>query len=194
MLPNLKLRQTSSEKYPPRTYHNASSADVTVAFAVDLNTAGERLTHKAAGDKYIGFLLKEDTETIDLARKLYKKLKSSNAKTLNVAGNGIYTLSEHGCSQDFINLFVYEVLEKVHQYHPLQKIYTGGQTGVDMAGAIAGLKLGIEVEITFPKGFLQRFEKVNVVQTEQDILIQIEENLSRLEKNLTSENEKKLKP
>jgi hypothetical protein len=30
-------------------------SDVTIALAVDLNTAGEKLTHKAAGEKYIGF-------------------------------------------------------------------------------------------------------------------------------------------
>ena len=51
------VQEHKSAKYTPRTYFNASSGDVTLAMAVDLNTAGEILTHKAAGEKYIGFLL-----------------------------------------------------------------------------------------------------------------------------------------
>ena len=185
---NLTLKQSNSEKYSPRTYYNAKSADVTVAFAVDLKTAGELLTHKAAGDKYIGFLLTDESDTILIARQLYKKLKDSSAKSLNIAGNGIYTLSAHGCSQDFINLFVYKIIEKVYEHYPIEKIYTGGQTGVDMAGAIAGIKLGIPVEITFPKGFIQRFEdKIDITQTEQDILNQVEFRLNSLNEALNPE-------
>lgn len=188
---NLTLKQSNSEKYSPRTYHNAKSADVTVAFAVDLKTAGELLTHKAAGDKYIGFLLTDESDTISIAGQLYKKLKNSSAQSLNVAGNGMYTLSAHGCSQDFINLFVYKVIEKVHEHYPIGKIYTGGQTGVDMAGAIAGIKLGIPVEITFPKGFIQRFEnKIDIAQTEQDILNQVELRLNILNEALSTEKMK----
>lgn len=185
---NLTLKQSNSEKYSPRTYYNAKSADVTVAFAVDLKTAGELLTHKAAGEKYIGFLLTDESDTLLIARQLYKKLKDSSAKSLNIAGNGIYTLSIHGCSQDFINLFVYKVIEKVHKHYPIEKIYTGGQTGVDMAGAIAGIKLDIPVEITFPKGFVQRFEdKIDISQTEQDILNQIEMRINALNESLSPE-------
>ena len=187
----LILNQHKSSSYAPRTWHNASSGDVTVAFAVDLNTAGERLTHKAAGEKYIGFKLEDSTDAIDLAKLLYKKMKKDNAKTLNIAGNGIYTLSKHNCSQDFINHFVYEVINQVHQYHPIEKIFTGGQTGVDMAGAIAGIQLGIPVEITFPHGYMQRFEdKKDIIQTEQDILEQIRIRLENLNINLEKEVQK----
>lgn len=190
--PNLTLVAHKSESYVPRTWHNASSGDVTLALAVDLTTAGERLTHKASGDKYIGFQLNDDSKTLDLARQLYKKMKSTNAKTLNVAGNGIYTLAEHGCSQDFINLFVYEVISKVHEYHKIEKIFTGGQTGVDMAGAITGIKLGIPVEITFPAGFKQRFEdRKDITQTKEDIINQIEFRLAKLEEALNPTSQPK---
>jgi hypothetical protein len=183
--PNLTLVAHKSESYVPRTWHNASSGDVTLALAVDLTTAGEKLTKKAAGEKYIGFQLNDETQTLDVSRQLYKKMKSLNAKSLNVAGNGIYTLCEYGCSQDFINLFVYEVISKVHEHHKIEKIFTGGQSGVDMAGAITGIKLGIPVEITFPAGFKQRFEdRKDIIQTQEDIINQIDFRLANLNEAL----------
>lgn len=45
----LTILEHKSSSYAPRTYENAAKADVTIAIAVDYNTAGERLTHKAAG-------------------------------------------------------------------------------------------------------------------------------------------------
>ncbi len=169
------VKEHTSAKYTPRTYFNAKSGDVTVAFAVDLSTAGEKLTHKAAEDRYIGFLLEENTESIDLARKLYKFMKFKNAKTLNIAGNGIYTLSKFSCSQEHINDFVLSVIEKVHEHWPIQKIFTGGQTGVDLAGAVVAKYLNIDALITLPKGYIQRFEdKVDIVQSKEDVEQQID--------------------
>lgn len=184
------LQEHKSDKYGPRTYHNANSADLTVAFAVDLNTAGEVLTHKAAGDRYIGFKLDDESTSLDLARELYRKMKSMNAKTLNIAGNGIYTLSKYKCSQEFINEFVYDVLSRVHEHWKIEKIVSGGQTGVDIAGAVAAKKLNIPAVITFPKGFIQRFEdKRDITQTKEDIEKQIDHWVACLDKT----NEKKPK-
>ncbi len=181
------VQEHTSAKYTPRTYFNAKAGDITVAFAVDLKTAGELLTHKAAGDKYIGFLLTEDTQAIDLARQLYKFMKLKNAKTLNIAGNGIYTLSRHNCSQEHINNFVCDVIEKVHQYWKIEKIFTGGQTGVDLAGAVVASYLNIDALITLPKGYIQRFEdKVDREHTKEQIEQQIEYWASKL--NISSNN------
>lgn len=169
------IQEHQSQKYTPRTYFNAHSGDVTIAMAVDLTTAGEKLTHKAAGEKYIGFLLTEDTEAIDVARQLYRFMKQKNAKTLNIAGNGIYTLAKHGCDQAHINSFVCDVIEKVHTYWPIEKIFTGGQTGVDLAGAVVAQYLNIPALITLPKGYIQRFEdKVDRVQTREQVREQID--------------------
>lgn len=185
------VQEHKSDKYSPRTYFNASSGDVTVALAVDLNTAGERLTHKAAGDKYIGFLLTEDTQGIDIARQLYRFMKQRNAKTLNIAGNGIYTLTKHGCDQAHINAFVCDIIEKVHQHWPIEKIFTGGQTGVDLAGAVVAQHLGIDALITLPKGYKQRFEDgVDIDQSKEDVIKQINhwtEVLRSQDKNLAQE-------
>ena len=168
------VQEHKSAKYTPRTYFNASSGDVTLAMAVDLNTAGELLTHKAAGEKYIGFLLDNNIQAIDIARDLYRFMKKRNAKTLNIAGHGIYTLSKYGCDQAYINEFVVEVIELVNKHLPIEKIYTGGQTGVDLAGAVAANYLGIEALITLPNGYMQRFEdKKDITQTKEDVENQI---------------------
>ena len=152
----LVVKEHSSPNYSPRTYYNAKSADITLAFAMDFNTAGEKLTKKASYPSYLSLDLREDW--IVNARLVYKEVKSSGARTLNIAGNGIYTLSKYGMDQDAANKYVYDCLRKVHEYYALTKIYTGGQTGVDLAGAIAGYNLGIDTEVTLPKGFIMRFE------------------------------------
>jgi len=178
------VREDKSEKYPPRTYFNAKSGDVTLALAVDLTTAGEKLTHKAAGEKYIGFQITKDTDPIEIARALYKFMKKRNAKTLNIAGNGIYTFAKHGWTQDEVNNFVCNVVGKVHQFWPIEKIFTGGQTGTDLAGAVIAEHLKIEALITLPKGYLQRFENnVDVVQNQEDIYNQINHWTPILEKD-----------
>lgn len=181
---NLNVKEHTSPKYPPRTYYNATSSDVTLALAVDLTTAGEKLTHKAAGEKYIGFQLNDELSILDVARPLYRKLKNVNAESLNIAGNGIYTLSKFNCDQEFINQFVYWIIKQVHEHHPLKKIYTGGQTGVDIAGAVAGCALGIETEVTLPNGYIQRFEDgKDITQTKEQVEEQILSWVNKLNLN-----------
>lgn len=185
----LIINQHKSVKYPPRTYYNATSAGVTLALALNLETAGELLTKKAAENRYIGFKLTDDIDDIMIARQLYKKMKQDNVNTLNVAGNGIYTLSEHGCSQDFINYFTYKIISKVHQHWPIEKIYTGGQTGVDISGAVTGYLLGIPTEVTLPLGYLQRFEdKKDVTGTREKVFEQIHNGALNIMKKLEEEN------
>lgn len=189
----LIINQHKSEKYTPRTAYNATTTDVTLALAIDLETAGEKFTRKVAGDKYIGFELTDDIDDIQIARKLYKKLKDCNGKKLNVAGNGIYTLAPKGCSQDFINYFTYKIIAKVHQYWPIEKIHTGGQTGVDIAGAVAGYLLGIPTEVTLPLDYLQRFEdKKDVKGTREKVFEQINTGALNLQKRLNEENDLQL--
>lgn len=172
----LTIREHEKPTYPPRTRYNAHSSDVTLALAVDLTTKGEILTHKMAGDeKYIGIELVEGLETINIARKLYKKLNDNKAQSLNIAGNGAYTLIKAGCTQDFINQYVYEIITQVHHFYPLSKIYTGGQTGVDIAGAVAGYMLEIPTEVTLPQGYKQRLvDGTNIDNTYEGVLEQIQ--------------------
>ncbi len=161
--------------YQERTKFNAESGDVTFALAMDLNTAGERLTKRLAGDRYFGYQLTEDSSPLDVARGLFKFMKQNNAKTINVAGNGIYTLTDKGYDQPAINAFVCDVLEIINRYAPIERIYSGGQTGVDLAGAVAAKYLGIPALITLPKGYMQRFEdNQDILQTKESVERQID--------------------
>lgn len=185
MSSNLKIQESNSEKYTPRTYFNAKSADLTIALAVNLSTAGELLTHKAAGDKYIGFKLDDNSDTKEIAEKILERIKEKNVKTLNIAGNGIYTLSKYGCDQSFINYFVYHVLNHVCENTEIKHIFTGGQTGVDLAGAVFAKYKGVNATITLPKGYIQRFEdKIDRKHTKEEIETQIDFWCADLDKKL----------
>lgn len=160
--------------YRERTKFNAESGDITFALAVDLGTAGERLTKTLAGDRYFGYQLNEDSTPIDVARNLYKFMREKKAKTINIAGNGIYSLSERGYDQPAINAFLCDILEIINRYAPIERIFSGGQTGVDLAGAVAAKYLGIPALITLPKGYMQRFEdKQDILQTKESVEKQI---------------------
>ena len=143
-----------SPGYRERTKHNADSAGLTVAIAADYGTAGERLTKSVAGDKYLAIPL--DVAPDKGGVRLAKAMRQIGTTTLNVAGNGIYTLASDGHTQASINQHVYDLIAAAHKLLPITKIVTGGQTGVDLAGAVAAHKLGIPVAVTMPKGFVQR--------------------------------------
>lgn len=152
---SLIIQEHKSSSYGPRTYFNAASADVTIAFAVDYNTAGEKLTKKAAGERFLH--LDPSYGCVENARTLYKWMKKHNCKSVNVAGNGIYTWSKASITQEQVNSWIYEILSLVHQHLDIEKIVSGGQTGTDLAGGVAGYKLGIPTVMTLPQGFKMRF-------------------------------------
>ncbi|WP_455233399.1 DUF4326 domain-containing protein [Geopseudomonas aromaticivorans] len=169
----LDIQEHTSPSYSPRTYANAAGAELTVAFAVDFSTAGEKLTHKAAGDRYVGIPLGSDP--VEAARALYRALRDRNAHTLNVAGNGIYTLALHGWTQRTVNEWVHEVLSKVNAHWPLTAVRSGGQTGVDLAGVVSAHVLGIDSLMLLPKGFTQRgTDKIDKLHTAEEIRAQVE--------------------
>ena len=175
----IRVVEHKSPKYTPRTYFNATSADITLALAADLSTAGERCTLRAAGGpeggKYIGFEISKSSDPIPLARELYSFMKRRKAKTLNIAGNGIYTLRKYEIDQDWINEFTLRIIEKIHKHIGLDQIYTGGQTGVDLAGAVSASYLGIPALITLPRGYIQRFEEgKDVSMSKESVELQIQ--------------------
>lgn len=156
---SLIIKEHKSASYGPRTYHNASAGDITVAFAVDHNTAGEKCTQKAvAAVNKVIVKLEMSEDYLNMARTVWKAVKDIEGPTINIAGNGIYTLKTKGWTQEKVNRIVYDVLAKVHEHHPIKKIVSGGQTGLDLAGGVAAYKLGIDCELTLPKGFKMRFE------------------------------------
>lgn len=164
----IELLCHSSHFYGPRTWHNAAQG-VTLAIAADHTTAGEKLTQKAAAKNGIVMLDaknfyeysvvngKRSPLWVHAARELYSKLKASNMRVVNVAGNGIYTLEKYGISQLDMNDMVRQVLFQVDQHWKLDKVVSGGQTGADLAGLIASAKIGIPCTGMWPAGFKMRF-------------------------------------
>lgn len=168
----IEILEHKSSSYATRTWANAANADVTIALAVDYSTAGEKLTHKAAGEKYLKCNLQESS--VVNARNLWLRINKIERPTINVAGNGVYTLCKHGWNQDEINYYVYAMLGLLHEHHHLGKIISGGQTGVDIAGGWAAAKLGIDCTLTLPKGFIQRREDgKDVTHTREEIMWQL---------------------
>lgn len=171
-MPSLRIEQHESHRYPPRTWVNAQSADLTVAIAVDFTTKGEQLTKRAAGAAFVALPLEGDP--LDAARLLWKAVRQRDARTLNIAGNGICTMAKHGWSQERINTWVYQVIGKVHQHHPISFIRSGGQTGADIAGLVAAYALGIECLGLYPKRFLQRtIDNLDVRRSAEEIEAEI---------------------
>ena len=82
-----------------------------------------------------------------------------NIKSLNIAGNGIYTLNKYGYTQKMIDNLLEQIMNhliKNNIDNTITSIRTGGQTGIDEAGAKAGMRLGIPTTILAPKGWKYR--------------------------------------
>ena len=163
------FKEHRDSSYVGRTKENAS-ADATIAIACNFNSAGEKLTKQlveAQGKVYIPVDINGSLEISDKCVEfIVKRLNSSlygnlldNSITLNIAGNGIYTMRGK-YRQDDLDTYVYNLLLKVLNSPNLKCIIklirTGGQTGLDEAGAKAGVKLGIDTLVVCPKGWLYR--------------------------------------
>lgn len=170
----LHIAAHKSSSYAPRTYVNASQG-VTLAIAVDFTTAGERLTTKAATGKILhvdaDLLQTCQLDPLDVSRDLWRLLKKHNTSVLNVAGNGIYTYTKRGFTQEMVNNLVYLLLEPLVKHGAVTKVVSGGQSGADLAGLIAGAKLGIPACGLWPAGYKMRFENgVDVTHTPEQIM------------------------
>lgn len=147
--PLLTIEDHHSSDYGPRTGINARSADFTVAFATDFGTAGERLTKKVSAC-YLAIPYGENP--VSAGQKLAGMVKSHGG-SINVAGNGIYSL---GTTQAAANAWLFKVFNEAEKHCKITAIRSGGQTGVDQAGLAVGIALGIPVTGLFPKGFRTR--------------------------------------
>lgn len=152
----INILEHKSSSYAPRTYHNAAQG-VTLAYAVDHSTAGERLTQKASKGKIV-MVDANLCDDLTAARQLYKMLRDNECDVVNVAGNGIYTFTKYGFGQVDVNRAIHNILSIVHEHWPIKLVVSGGQTGADIAGLIAAAHLGIECTGMWPNGYKMRFE------------------------------------
>jgi hypothetical protein len=153
--------------YASRTILNAS-VDVTLAFATDFTSAGEKLTKQAVKDQrklYIPIKISSINHGKTDANVILKKIIELNQKeiNINIAGNGIYTF-KGTYSQGDIDYFIYHTLQYLIKcFLPIENIVvknirSGGQTGADEAGLKAAAKLNIPAFCLAPKGWKFRNE------------------------------------
>lgn len=161
MTQSVRFEEEPTTGYRNRTVKNAS-ADATIAIAVDFNSAGEKLTKSTVltqGKKYIPLDASSLVITQERVDKIVQMLNSVKAKTLNIAGNGIYTMKGKYTQQQ-VDDFTFELLDKVLNSPDLEtkvvSIRSGGQTGFDEAGTKAGIKLGLPTLTLAPKGWTFR--------------------------------------
>ena len=134
-----KFSTSGNNSYPSRTRENANWSDITIALAQDFNTAGEKLTKNAAKNKYVSSILSTESNNVsEIAENLYNQIKAKgkvdNLK-INIAGNGIYSMSQN---QAYYNDLVTQILEELQNKGvTIAEIRSGGQTGIDEAGIIA---------------------------------------------------------
>lgn len=176
---NINFKESKSSNYRDRTIENAS-ADATIAIAIDFNTSGEKLTRSSVlnqGKKYIdidfNYVNQSDEFFAKTVWEIVNELNSINIQpdlfnegiSLNIAGNGIYTLSGR-YTQEEVDNFTYQLLKAVTESpnlrYKISSIRTGGQTGFDEAGAKAGEKLGIPTTVLAPKGWKFRTESGDI--------------------------------
>lgn len=165
----ITFKEHSSTHYAARTKENASK-DATLAIAEDFNSLGEKATKKLVLEqKKQYFAMPIDKWIVanqevknNVIFSIVKRLNDVNAKTLNIAGNGIYTLKGK-YTQKEVDQYTYDILKAIIN-HPnlknkIESVVTGGQTGFDEAGAKAAQRLGIPTIINAPKGW--KFRDIN---------------------------------
>lgn len=162
----------STKDYTGRNEENANWSDVTLSFAADFSTGGEKATKRYAGNKFVPVHMffgadeehpsvfintgNEDREAKEILKDLKKQgLPTKNIK-LNIAGNGIYSFipGERDLTQAEFNDYVTKVITELQKLGvTIAEIRSGGQTGADEAGIIAATRLGIKATVNAPKGW-----------------------------------------
>lgn len=165
---------TVGKSYKERTEYNAKNSHITIAFASDFTSPGEKLTKQLAGNKYFPVFLNISNGVIvndprEAAENFLKKLRFlykdnpgviDEEFVINIAGN---TLAHLGIKQETLNNYVTAVLRNILNLRkkdntPLFKsikIISGGQTGADEAGIIAAQNcLILNWEINAPENYI----------------------------------------
>lgn len=185
--------------YSERTYENANSPEIdfTFAFAVNWETPGERCTAKAAGVSIVQvdiptykeggiFLTKTAISRVCdyMTECLPEYAFDGSGIGVNLAGNGIATLSSKGISQEAVDVFLVAVFREMsNRGLNIESLRSGGQTGVDESVQAVGHVLDVPVTIHAPKNFafrnkdnvnsygkeafMERFAKKNLQSIEQ---------------------------
>ena len=165
--------------YKKRTVYNVKNSDFTIA-AFEKKSAGEVATINSDPKKVIQVPIKaadvlDDDYFMNLADSIISKTSGivkeldsmADGYTVNIAGNGLYTLlskegSSHFKTQADVDLYIYKLLKALTlKGFPIETVISGGQTGFDEAGIIAGKELGLLTNVTAPNNWDYRIMDVN---------------------------------
>jgi hypothetical protein len=165
--PETIFREHPDPGYPGRTEWNAANSDVTIDFAelkagrIVGSGGGSGLTRQMAERHhrpYVGVPIVPDRlEAVAAAHAIMVGLPLVPAGLrINIAGHGLARM--HGLSQTAINAYMIETLrlvlaELVLRRQSIDLVMSGGQTGFDEAGIIAGRTLGLATMVTAPRGW-----------------------------------------
>ena len=152
--------------YSSRTQANARLSSVTLALAENFETRGEKATRSAAGTKYLPIVLGNNRTAQEIGEEVLEALRRKNRGFvqknvhLNVAGNGIYDLSQ---SQEHYDQLLTDVLKYLLENGvTFAEVRSGGQTGIDEAGIKAAQNLGLNWTILAPRGYKYRTKEGEV--------------------------------
>ena len=189
--PELGIVEHPSAAYNARTETNVQSGDVTIAFARDHNSLGEKATKKLADKHGKPFVSNKDIDDATFTQNIINSIDpKAESVTLNVAGNGIYSWADANnkngspVTKEELYQRVYDILAEVKAARPnLTKIVSGGQTGTDIAGIVAAVALGIDSTVTYPKGFkIRDINKKDINTNKEQIQKHITEAVAKLNK------------
>ena len=153
--------------YQHRTFLNVDNAEFTLIFAADLTTAGEKCTLNACRNcerPVAAFLIGNDGRiSQDQGNKLQtciEYMTENKVTSINIAGNGIYTFTKYGVTQERLNDLVTNFIHHlISTGCNITSLRSGGQTGADEAGLVAGDRLNLTTTCLCPKGW--RFRDIN---------------------------------
>lgn len=95
------------------------------------------------------------------------------------------TFSRHDYTQQALNQLVFDVIQHLRAWYNVTAIRSGGQTGLDQAGLVAGLASGIPVHGHYPTGFRRRDQDgIDSNSTEEEIKHEIIQEASVLNPEL----------
>lgn len=174
------------EKYTGRTYFSAKESDATLSINANPGSSGARQTLQAAGKKFVDTTLDaivrgQDRDVINVVARLNRIVDAPRGQrkgiVLNIAGNSLSTLRKAGVkiSQAELNEKVAQFLERLRSHHgrgfDITGVITGGQTGLDEAGALAARKLKIPTVVVMPKNYQIREPSTGVdIWTNRDLM------------------------
>lgn len=172
------LEEDTDSGYNGRTEKNAMGGDVTIAIAINFESAGEVLTRNMVKkhDRVLiqitphGDIKEKADKIVALLNKKFEGVK--NSITINIAGNGLSTM-KGAMTQEQCDEFTYTLLKEIVTSPVLKvairKLRSGGQTGFDEAGIKAGIKLQIDTTALFPKGYKIKDLTGEKLQTREEV-------------------------